>query len=95
MSSLKFHKCRICEVIFYSSCRSTYCSKCVPKVSTASNRYRMTVERLHLSDIDYKQKQRARWRAYWHKKMESPEFREKERLRSLTRARAEKKYATK
>ena len=91
MSSLKFHKCRICEVIFYSSCRSTYCSKCVPKYG--SNR--MTVEKLYLSDIDYRQKQRARWREYWHKKMESPEFREKERLRSLARARAEKKYATK
>ena len=95
MSSLKFHKCKICEVIFYRHCRSTYCSKCVPKVSTASGNHRMAAERLRLSDIDYKQKQRARWREYWHRKMESPEFREKERLRSLARARAEKKYLVK
>lgn len=94
MNNLIFHKCRICGAIFYSSGRSAYCSKCVPRTLTPSG-YQMSIEKLRLSDIDYRQKQRARWREYWHRKMESPEFREKERLRSIARARANKKYLVK
>lgn len=94
MNNLTFHKCRICGAIFYSSGRSVYCSKCVPRTLTPSG-YQMSIEKLRLSDIDYRQKQRARWREYWHRKMESPEFREKERLRSRARARANKKYLVK
>lgn len=36
---------------------------------------------------------RAKERARWHARMANPVFREHERLRSLARARAERKYA--
>ena len=36
---------------------------------------------------------RARERERWHRRMMDPNFREAERLRSLARARAERKYA--
>ena len=93
MSSLTFHKCMVCGVIFYHFNKKTYCPKCVAPYKSGENRYKVISDAIeNRKDIEA---MRARWRAYWHKKMESPEFREKERLRSLARARAEKKYATK
>lgn len=38
---------------------------------------------------------RAQERARWRKRMSDPVFREHERIRSLNRARAERKYAVK
>ena len=87
MSSLEFHKCRICGSIFFAGGRkNTYCTKCIPKGLRPpfTSRYINNWEKL--------QAKRKKDRIYWHIKMSNPEFREKERLRSLKRARAERKY---
>ena len=47
-----------------------------------------------MSELDMEAR-RKRERERWHKRMENPKFREAERLRSLARARAERKYANK
>ena len=86
MSSLEFHKCRLCGRIFYAGRKDTYCSKCVPKYESGF------LNRKHLSELDMEAKRKLE-RERWHKRMENPKFREAERLRSLARARAEKKYA--
>ena len=52
------------------------------------------MEGQHLSELDMEAR-RKRERERWHKRMENPKFREAERLRSLARARAERKYANK
>lgn len=89
MSELTFHKCKLCKCIFYSSYKSIYCAKCVPKYEGGS------VGRIKLCDLDSLTSKRAKERARWHARMANPAFRERERLRSLARARAEKKYAIK
>ena len=86
MSELTFHKCRLCGCIFYKYGKSVYCPKCVPKF------YSHNIAKLHLSELDMEDK-RARERERWHRRMMDPNFREAERLRSLARARAERKYA--
>lgn len=52
------------------------------------------LNRKHLSELNIEEI-RKRERERWHKRMENPKFREAERLRSLARARAERKYAKK
>ena len=93
MSKISFHKCRICGAIFYHFNKNTYCPKCVAPYKSGENRSKIINDAIENRDII--EARRARWRAYWHKKMESPEFREKERLRSLARARANRKYLVK
>ena len=86
MSTLTFHKCKLCRCIFYSSGKCTYCSKCIPKFS---NVYK---EKIMTNNIGYIESKRAKERARWKARMANPAFREHERLRSLVRARAERKY---
>lgn len=88
MSELKFHKCRLCGDLFYAYLKDTYCRKCIPTYKNKN----YSLNRKHLSEIDMEEK-RAKERARWHARMANPVFREHERLRSLARARAEKKYA--
>lgn len=86
MSSLIFHKCRLCGCLFYAYKKDTYCSQCVPKYKSG------ILNRMHLSELsmeDIRKRERERWR----KRMEDPAFREHEKLRSLMRARADRKYA--
>ena len=47
---------------------------------------------MHLSELDMAER-RAMERERWHRRMKNPKFREAERLRSLARARANRKYA--
>lgn len=89
MAELVFHKCKICGCIFYAAGKSTYCSKCVPKFSW--DRAKLTY--CALDNADYIEAKRARDRARWHARMNNPNFREHERLRSLSRYRADRKYA--
>ena len=86
MSKLVFHKCRLCNCIFYSLGKSTYCPQCIPKYCNGQ------LNRKHLSDLDMEER-RKKERERWHRRMGNPKFRELERLRSLARARAERKYA--
>ena len=44
------------------------------------------------NNIGYIESKRAKERARWKARMANPAFREHERLRSLARARAERKY---
>lgn len=88
MSILTFHRCRLCNCIFYSHGKTTYCNECVPKYQGG------LLNRKHLSELNIEEI-RKRERERWHKRMENPKFREAERLRSLARARAERKYAKK
>lgn len=89
MSVLTFHKCRLCNCTFYAGRKNTYCSKCVPKYSESG-----FLNRKHLSELDMEARRKLE-RERWHKRMENPKIREAERLRSLARARAERKYANK
>lgn len=94
MSVLVFHRCMICGDVFYSGAgKKTYCPKCVPsfKGKTTNERTRMIFEALN--DAERLERKRALGRVRWHKKMEDPVFREHERLRSLARARADRKHA--
>lgn len=86
MSRLTFHKCHLCGRIFYSSGKYTYCSKCIPKGLGGG------LGRMRLSELSMENR-RALERERWHRRMANPEFREKERKRSLARARADRKYA--
>lgn len=86
MSSLAFHRCFLCNCIFYAGGKTRYCAQCVPKYQGGA------LHKKHLSELDG-EKRRKRERERWHKRMENPKFRESERLRSLRRARAEQKYA--
>ena len=86
MSTLIFHKCRLCNCIFYSQGKSVYCRQCVPKYQSG------LLNRKHLSELDMEQRRKLE-RERWHKRMENPKFREAERRRSLARARAEKRYS--
>lgn len=96
MSELVFHKCRICGKIFYCTNKDTYCSSCVPRFKgLASGNARAKAYFKALRNPEDIEAKRARDRARWHARMANPEFRERERLRSLVRARAEKRYATK
>ena len=88
MSSLIFHRCRLCDCIFYAHGKTTYCNQCVPRYQGG------LLNRKHLSELDMEER-RKRERERWHKRMENPKFREMERLRSLARARAERKYVKK
>ncbi len=96
MSKLVFHKCRICGKIFYCTGKDTYCSSCVPRFKgLASGSARAKAYFRAFRNTEAAEIKRARDRARWHARMANPQFREHERLRSLARARAEKKYATK
>lgn len=86
MSSLTFHKCRLCGCLFYACGKTTYCSQCVPKYKSRF------LNKMHLPELSMKDR-RKRERERWRKRMENPVFREHERLRSLMRARADRKYA--
>ena len=86
MSSLSFHKCKLCGCVFYKANKSTYCTKCVPTFQSG------LLNRKHLSELDMEAR-RKRERERWHKRMSNLKFREAERLRSLARARADRKYA--
>lgn len=86
VDSLKFHKCRLCHCIFYSAGKSTYCPECVPRYGSG------LLRKKRLSELDTEERRKAE-RERWHRRMADPKFREAERLRSLARARAEKKYA--
>ncbi len=37
--SIKFHKCKICGVIFHYDDKRKYCSKCIPKFNGWSSGY--------------------------------------------------------
>lgn len=87
MSQLQFHRCLICGAIFYCGKKDRYCSRCIPKYCSARDEFKM------INDWSAIEDRRAKERARWHKRMSSPAFREKERIRSLVRARVEKKYA--
>ena len=88
MSAVTFHKCRLCNCIFYAGRKNTYCSKCVPRYEFGF------LNRKHWSELDMEARRKLE-RERWHRRMENPKFREAERLRSLARARAERKYANK
>lgn len=90
MSSLTFHKCRICGCIFYHGPKDTYCTKCVPSFVGCSKAYSYA-----LNNMSALERRRAWERARWRMRMSDPIFRERERIRSLNRARAERKYAVK
>lgn len=93
MSKLVFHKCRICGVVFYHYNKNTYCPKCVSPNKSGENRSKIINDAIE--NRDALEIRRFIERERWHRRMESPEFREKERLRSLARARANKKYLIK
>lgn len=86
MSELKFHRCRLCGVLFYSYGKDTYCRRCVPAYRGGF------LNRKHLSELDVEEK-RERERKRWKARMANPAFREAERLRSIRRYEANKKYA--
>ena len=90
MSSLTFHKCRICGCIFYHGSKDTYCAKCIPSFVRSGKAYSYA-----LNNMSSLERRRARERARWRIRMSDPVFREHERIRSLNRARAERKYAVK
>lgn len=94
MSKLIFHKCRICGDIFYSGAgKTTYCPKCLPRFIGGRSYEHIKKTCEALNNAEYLEKKRAIERERWHKRMANPVFRERERIRSLARARAEKKYA--
>lgn len=95
MSELVFHKCMVCGDIFYSCGKTTYCARCIPKFKgSTSNKVRAKAYFETLKDSEIIEAKRARDRLRWHKRMANPVFREHERIRSLARYKAEKKYAT-
>lgn len=105
MSVLIFHKCVICGKIFYHHNKTTYCTKCVPRIAVKDpghyyrvvdkaierNR-RRALERYHRirNDPDFIKGRRERDRLRWHRRMTNPVFRECERIRSLQRYRQRK-----
>lgn len=94
MSKLCFHKCRICKCLFYKYGKDSYCTRCIPcfpKGTTKSERTRVYNEAFNNAGL--LEERRARERARWHARMADPVFREKERLRSLARSRAERRFA--
>lgn len=95
MSELKIHKCMICGVLFYHRGKDRYCTKCVPSFKERGRAARVRAYRDAIDNAEWLEKRRAFERERWHRRMSSPEFREKERLRSLARARANKKYLVK
>lgn len=93
-NTLEFHKCKICGDIFYSGAgKYTYCTKCVPRFHGQGSYERLKTTFKALNDAESIEKKRAKERERWHRRMANPVFREHERLRSLARARADKKYA--
>jgi len=94
MSELVFHKCRLCGCIFYHKSKDTYCAKCVPSFPHGGYSYEAQ-KRVYdiLSNPERLERRRAWERERWRRRMADPKFREAERLRSLARARAERKYA--
>lgn len=86
-NQLKFHRCKLCKCVFYSSYKTTYCAKCIPKYDSG------ILAKTKLYDLNNLTGKRAKERARWRARMANPAFREHERLRSLARARAERKYA--
>lgn len=94
MGELCFHKCRICKCLFYKSGKGTYCPRCIPcfsKGTTQSEKTKVYNEAFNAAGM--LEERRARERARWHTRMSDPVFREKERMRSLARARAERRFA--
>lgn len=91
MSSLTFHRCKICGAIFYHAGKNTYCAKCVPSFSDPTGSVRLL--NYLVDNPDVVEARKAKERARWRKRMSDPAFREHERRRSLMRARAERKYA--
>ena len=91
-NEIQFHRCRLCKCIFYASGKTTYCSKCIPK-GCMPNKYLDHIEKIKICDMDSLARKRAKERARWRMRMSNPAFREKERLRSLARAKSERKYA--
>lgn len=98
---LTMHKCRICGAIFWHGCKNTYCTKCIPCVAREDIKKRYTAlndalerkrEKARAEDYllkdnpGYIEARRKRDRERWHKRMENPVFRERERLRGLERA---------
>lgn len=93
MSELVFHRCNICKAIFYGFNRISYCRKCIPPAKMGhSPTQRAKAVYDTLSD-DALARKREMERKRWHARMSNPAFRERERLRSLARARKENKYA--
>ena len=93
MYKLEFHKCRVCGIIFYHGNKTAYCPKCVPSFAGKSPGQRTMTIYAAINRSQSLEQKRARDRARWHKRMEDPIFRERERLRSLARAKADRKYA--
>lgn len=93
MSKLVFHKCRICGKIFYHSGKQIYCTECIPTYKSNDTASLNRAVNHALDNLEALERRRAFDRARWHRRMANPAFRERERLRSLVRARAERKYA--
>ena len=95
MSVLEFHKCRSCGRIFYSGNKTTYCSVCVPRLVSAVPTEAIKIYRDAIVNAKTLQEKKALERLRWRTRMADPKFREHERLRSLARYKAERKYAKK
>ena len=91
MCKLKFSRCKICGCIFYHGSKTVYCDDCVPSCSNPNTRAKKVYE--GINNRQYIEERRKRERERWHRRMSNPKFREAERIRSLARARNDKRYA--
>ena len=90
MSKLEFHKCKICGALFWHLYKTVYCNKCVPyiKGQTDVERSKSIYSAINNEcSFTAKEHKRKKERERWHKRMENPVFRERERVRSSARVR--------
>ena len=95
MNKLEFHKCRACGRIFYNGNKTAYCSVCVPRLDETTPTEANYIYREAINNAKTLEEKRKAEKLRWQARMADPKFREHERLRSVARYKAERKYAKK
>ena len=92
MGELTFHKCMICNSLFYHGKKTVYCPKCIPSFTDKTPSEKLKDIYQALNDREVLEHKRALERERWKRRMQNPAFREKERIRSLAKRKADMKY---